>query len=46
MKGIMDTVIKIVYYIHLNIINCLQFMEQLKETEDDFNELLFFANIE
>ena len=45
MKGIVDIVVQMIYYIHLNTINYLQFMKQLKEIEDDFNELLFLANV-
>lgn len=45
MKSIMDIAVKIFCYILLNTMNKLQFTEQLKETEDDFNDLVFFVNV-
>ena len=45
MKTIMDIVVKIVQYRHINAKNYHQFKEPLKEIHDnEFNDYVFFAS--
>lgn len=44
MKSVMETVVKIVEHIRANSMIHHQFMEPLKEVDDEFNDLVFVAS--